>query len=94
MAKKVVIAAVAATMLLGTTVLAGALYKMHSEPVGEYAVRTKIEETNQGENGESHSAEGQTQTIPEIKDVSMEISYLPEGMVETDEGKYLSLIHI
>ena len=88
MAKKVVIAAVAATMLLGTTVLAGALYKMHSEPVGEYAVRTKIEETNQGENGESHSAEGQTQTIPEIKDVSMEISYLPEGMVETDEGKY------
>ena len=30
MAKKVVIAAVAATMLLGTTVLAGALYKMHS----------------------------------------------------------------
>lgn len=88
MAKKVVIAAAAATMLLGTTVLAGALYKMHSESVGEYAVRTKIEETNQRENGGNHSAEGQTQTIPEIMDVTMEVSYLPEGMMETDEGKY------
>lgn len=88
MAKKVVIAAVAATMLLGTTVLAGALYKMHSEPVGEFAVRTKIEEANQGENGGSNSAEGQTQAVPEIMDVSMEVSYLPEGMVETEDGKY------
>lgn len=85
MAKKVVIAAVAATMLLGTTVLAGALYKMHSESVGEYAVRTKIEEANQGG---SNSAEGQTQAVPEIRDITMEVSYLPEGMVETEEGKY------
>lgn len=80
MAKKSIIAALAAAMLIGTTVTAGVVYKMHSEPVGKYAVKTKIEENN--------SVEDQTQESPDIKDVSMEVSYLPEGMVQTEEGKY------
>lgn len=75
MAKKVIIAAVAAAMLLGTTVFAGMIYRMHSEPVGKYAVQTKIEEMK-------------TQEDFEVGDVSMEVSYLPEGMVETEDGKY------
>ena len=42
MAKKTIIAALAAAMLLGTTVFAGILYKMRTEPVGKYAVNTSI----------------------------------------------------
>lgn len=88
MAKKTMIAALAATMLIGTTVAAGVVYKMHSEPVGKYAVETKIEEINQGETGEDSSAAGQTQEVFDIKDVRMEVSYLPEGMVDSGDGKY------
>lgn len=80
MAKKSIIAALAAAMLIGTTVAAGVVYKMHSEPVGNYAVETKIKESN--------SMEEQAQESLDIKDVCMEVSYLPDGMVQTEEGKY------
>ena len=43
MTRKVLTAAFAAAMLLGTTVAARVVYKMHTEEVGDYAVRTKIE---------------------------------------------------
>jgi len=88
MAKKSMIAVLAAAMLIGTTVVAGVVYKMHSEPVGKYAVETKIMEMNPGGTEESSSVAGQTQEAFDIKDVRMEVSYLPEGMVETEEGKY------
>ncbi|MDE7272232.1 MAG: DUF4367 domain-containing protein [Lachnospiraceae bacterium] len=88
MAKKSVIAALAATMLIGTTVAAGVVYKMHSEPVGKYAVETKIVEMNPEGAEESSPAAGETQEVLDIRDVRMEVSYLPEGMVDTGNGKY------
>ncbi|MDE7208093.1 MAG: DUF4367 domain-containing protein, partial [Lachnospiraceae bacterium] len=78
--RKTLIVAFAAAMLFGTTVFAAIAYRMHNEPVGTYAVKTKMEQNeNDSSNGE------QTQEIP---DVTMEVSYLPDGMVKTEEGKY------
>ncbi|MBD5522394.1 MAG: hypothetical protein HDR03_14415 [Lachnospiraceae bacterium] len=88
MGRKMIAAVIAAVMLLGTTVFAGVAYKMHSEPVGKYAVNTKIEEMNQMETEENNLVAGQTQEVIDIKDVRMEVSYLPEGMVKTEDGKY------
>ncbi len=88
MAKKTIIAALAATMLLGTTVFAGIVYKMHTEPVGKYAMNTSIS-TDAGDPGKSGAAAGeQTQAVSDISDVRMTVSYLPEGMVDVGDGKY------
>ena len=78
--RRSLIVAFAAAMLLGTTVFAAIAYHMRSESVGKYAVKTKIEkdENNSLENGH----------IPNIPDVTMEVSYLPDGMVKTEDGKY------
>lgn len=88
MTRKTIAVTIAAVMLLGTTVFAGVAYKMHSEPVGKYAVNTKIEDMNQAGTEKSNSATGQPKEVIDIKHVRMEVSYLPEGMVETEEGKY------
>ncbi|MBD5514839.1 MAG: DUF4367 domain-containing protein [Lachnospiraceae bacterium] len=88
MTRKTIAAAIAAVMLVGTTAFAGVAYKMHGEPVGKYAVNTKIEDMNQVGAEENSSATGQTQEVVDIKNVRMEVSYLPEGMVETEDGKY------
>lgn len=79
MGKKSMIAVLAATMALGTTVFAGTLYQMHGESVGEYGVETKTE----------NMADDTTENIlPEVPEVELELDYLPEGMVQTEEGKY------
>ena len=88
MTRKTIAAAIAAVMLLGTTAFAGIAYKMHSEPVGKYAAEIKIEEMNQVGTEENSSATGQPQEVIDIKNVRMEVSYLPEGLVETEDGKY------
>lgn len=88
MGRKMIAAVIAAVMLLGTTVFAGVAYKMYSEPVGKYAVNTKIEDMNQVGTEENSSTTGKTQEVVDIKDVRMEVSYLPEGMVKTEDGKY------
>lgn len=78
MIKKSLVAALAAVMLLGTTIFAGVIYQMRSEAVGKYGVRVKgLEE------GTSSSEAIQDNSI-----IKMEVSYLPDGMVETEEGKY------
>lgn len=80
------IAALAAAMVLGTTVFAEAVYHMGSESVGNYGAAVKTEEAAAGQT-ESGSEAGQ-QTI-ELLPVTMEVSYLPEGMIEVDDsGKY------
>lgn len=84
--RKILIATLAAVMLLGTTVAASVVYRMHTEKVGKYAVQTKIEPAAPHTNG-LISDEPVTQD-PVIQDVSMEVSYLPEGMIETEDGKY------
>lgn len=82
-ARKTLAASVAAAMLLGTTVFAGVIYQMHSEKVGKYAVKTEIQ--GNGESVSGTEATGEAANIPKVK---MEVSYLPEGMVETETGKY------
>lgn len=88
MTRRTIAAVFAAVMLVGTTAFAGIAYKMHSEPVGKHAVNTKIEDMSQAETEENGSATGQTQEVIDIRNVRMEVSYLPEGMVETEDGKY------
>ena len=78
--RKTLIVVFAAAMLFGTTVFAAIAHRMRNEPVGAYAVKTKIEQTKN-----NSSKDVQTQEIP---DVTMEVSYLPDGMVKTEEGKY------
>lgn len=74
-------ALIAATMLLGTTAFAGIFYRMRSERVGSYAMRATIEADK------SLGLEGAAQDQA-IQDIRMEVSYLPEGMVESEDGKY------
>ena len=56
---------------------------MNREPAGTYAVETKIQKTEGAEAGT------QTQSVPaEIPAVTLETGYIPEGMIQTEEGKY------
>lgn len=87
MGKKYFIMAFAAAMLLGTTVCAGVVYRMHTKPEGKFGVRTVIEEGEDGAGTMQTQVSAEQQT-PEIKNIKMEISYLPDGMVETETGKY------
>ena len=73
-------AVLAAVMLLGTTVFAGVIYQMRRETVGTYGVRIKGIESES-----SSSFTGQTQENSKVK---MDVSYLPDGMIEAEDGKY------
>lgn len=79
---KTVAASVAAVMLLGSTAVAGVgLYRMQQEKVGNYGVNVSVtgNETTAGVKSE------QPLVIPDVK---MEVGYLPDGMVKTEQGKY------
>ena len=84
--RKILAATLAAAMLLGTTVAAGVVYKMHTEQVGKYAVQTKIEPAAPHIN--DRTSDNPVTQDATMQDVSMEVSYLPDGMVETEDGKY------
>lgn len=84
MARRTLIAALVAAMALGTTVFAGVVYQMHVKSAGKYAVEVRTE----GNGGETAGTEGNEQASVEIPKVKMELSYVPEGMVETETGKY------
>lgn len=84
MARRSFVAALVAAMALGTTVFAGVMYQMHGRSVGKYAVETKVESAGGGETAGTE-AEQSSLEIPAVK---MELSYLPEGMVEAEKGKY------
>lgn len=86
MARKTFVAALVAVMALGTTVFAGVIYHMHSVSVGKYAVQTKIE-GNPAAETPGADTEGAADSL-EIPAVKMELGYLPEGMIEVEEGKY------
>lgn len=78
--KKAVVVSLAATFVLGTTIFAGTrLYRMSSSPQGDYGITTKIEKTDAAEN---------TTKIEMAPQLAMKLSYLPDGMTETEEGKY------
>ncbi|MCX4320472.1 MAG: DUF4367 domain-containing protein [Lachnospiraceae bacterium] len=75
---KIAAASAAAVMLCGTTVFAGVrIYEMRQEKIGEHGVSVDIT-----------AQENAKEENPVIPNVKMEIGYLPEGMVETEQGKY------
>ena len=77
--KKAAVWIVAATLALGTTAFAGTrLYRMYMEKTGMYSVNTGV--TSEG------SQEAQAQ-IPKMTAVP---GYIPEGLTETEPGKYSS----
>lgn len=77
--RRMLVASMAAALALATTVCAGVVYQMHNEKVGKYGVKTKIEgqQTAETENRKA-----------ETDYVELTASYLPDGMVQTEEGKY------
>lgn len=86
MGKKAVLAALAAAMVLGTTVFAGAVYRMRSSSNGAYGADIRIEAAP---DAETNPAKEQGAAAVEILPVQMEVSYLPEGMAAADDcGKY------
>ena len=88
MARRSFIAALVAAMTLGTTVFAGVIFQMRSKPAGKYAVETTIDK--KGTDGDSSVVAGteSTEKQLDIPTVRMEVGYLPEGMIEVEEGKY------
>ncbi len=83
--RKLLIAALAAAMALGTTVFAGTVYRMGSEQNGAFGAEVKAEKISGGQSEETVPAE----TGTDIRPVKMEVSYLPEGLRETERsGKF------
>lgn len=77
--RRMLVASMAAALALATTVGAGVVYQMHNEKVGKYGVKTKIEGQQTAE----------TENLGAKTDyVELTASYLPDGMVQTEEGKY------
>lgn len=90
-------ASVAAVMLFSTTVFAGvSIYRMQREPVGKYGVDVKLVKEKSGQNGASPvSADtADAGAVGIIPDVTMQTGYLPDGMVQTEEGKYSYADHL
>lgn len=75
-------ASLAAVMLCGLTVFAGAgIYRLQQEKKGEHGVSVNIT----GSESSASDMEGETLSIPNVR---VEVGYLPEGMVKTERGKY------
>lgn len=92
-AGKVLAASVAAVLLLGTTVFAGvSIYRMQRQQVSEHGVSVKIADTDSGQKASGQDgarADGPASVKQEeIPNVKMEIGYLPDTMVQTEQGKY------
>lgn len=82
MMRRTLAASLAAVMLCGATVFAGvSIYRMQLQKTGEYGVRVEIEK------GEE-AAENTGETPVVIPNVRLETGWLPEGMVQTEPGKY------
>ena len=79
--KRLAVAVAAATLALGTTVFAGVIYGLKNNQVGKYAYETRQER----QDGTQDSA---VSAADEQHYVKIQASYLPDGMVQTEEGKY------
>lgn len=82
MAHRMLIASMVAALALATTVCAGVVYQMHNQKVGKYGVKTQIE----GPQTVAESTEDRENKAAVY--VRLETSYLPKGMVQSEEGKY------
>ncbi len=76
------VASLIAVILCGTTVFAGVgLYRIQQKKIGEHGVSVGVA-------GGGHTAENVPEESYTIPDVKLETGYLPEGMVEVEQGKY------
>lgn len=77
--RRILVASMVTALALATTVGAGVVYQMHNEKIGKYGVKTKIEGQ---QTAETENLEAKTDYV------ELTTSYLPDGMVQTEEGKY------
>lgn len=80
-ARRIAVAAVAATLCIGTTVAAAELYKLHGEKTGQYGLETTMETEGQPD-GTGITNEGEI-NIPKVR---IELGYLPDGMAANSEA--------
>lgn len=93
--KKYILVAFAAVMVMGTTVFAGSLYRMQMQDNGKYGLDISVERDGEDgmpvgeiqDGGQENQNDGDALVIEPVK---VTLSYLPEGMTETEDdyGKY------
>ena len=90
MAHRMLVASMVAALALATTVCAGVAYQMHNQKIGKYGLKTQIEGpqtvAESTENMADQTSEERAGKTAEY--VRLETSYLPKGMVQSEEGKY------
>ena len=90
MAHRMLVASMVAALALATTVCAGVAYQMHNQKIGKYGLKTQIEGpqtvAESTENMADQTTEERAGKAAEY--VRLETSYLPKGMVQSEEGKY------
>ncbi len=94
--RKVIVAILAASLTLGTTVFAAVqYYKMTVEKIGEYGAETRIDLIEEGIERNEVVIENETdmlspveKAVVEVPEVVCEVGYVPEGMVQFEEQKY------
>lgn len=80
--RRTLAASLAAVMLCGATVFAGvSIYQMQLSKTGEHGVSIGLTE-------QENAAGSSTSDSADIPNVRLEVGYLPQGMVQTDPGKY------
>lgn len=90
MAHRMLVASMVAALALATTVCAGVAYQMHNEKVGKYGLKTQIEGPQTAAESTENMADQKTEEREgkAAEYVKLETSYLPKGMVQSEEGKY------
>ena len=85
---RTIAASLAAILFCGTTVFAGvSIYQLQQKQTGTHGVSVSVtgDERNSENATDDTKSNGKALSIPNVK---LEIGYLPDGMMETERGKY------
>ena len=90
MAHRMLVASMVAALALATTVCAGVAYQMHNQKIGKYGLKTQIEGPQTAAESTENMADQTTEERvgKTAEYVRLETSYLPKGMVQSEEGKF------
>ena len=90
MAHRMLVASMVAALALATTVCAGVAYQMHNQKIGKYGLKTQIEGPQTAAESTENMADQTTEERAgkAAEYVRLETSYLPKGMVQSEEGKF------
>lgn len=88
MAHRMLVASMVAALALATTVCAGVAYQMHNQKIGKYGLKTQIEGPQTAAESTENMADQTTEERvgKAAEYVRLETSYLPKGMVQSEEG--------